>query len=144
MFRSPLRASMRGTALAAALAASSAIGGCFVNATDEVVVAPATGSVTMRWSIAGSFDPIACDDFALADARIDLYDAGGAPISTVFVDCRAFATRIDVSAGTYSARIEMVDGARQPRSTSIPISSFTVFRGTNVNVDTDFPPDSFF
>ena len=34
--------------------------------------------------------------------------------------------------------------ACNPRSTSLPIQPFTIVSGTNLNIDTDFPRDSFF
>lgn len=130
---------------AAALAAPLASSGCFIDNDDDIYVPPTrVGAVTIRWSIAGAFDPSACDAFGVADARIDLYDGFGQPIQTTFVDCRAFAARFDLIEGRYSARVEMVDPARQPLSTSVAISPFTIVGGTNLNIDTDFPPDSFF
>ena len=128
-----------------ALAMSVATTGCFVEAgTTSTIVPVGPGSVTLRWSIDGSFDPAACDAFFVAEARIDLYDVAGAPIRTTFVDCRQFSARFDLPEGRYSARVEMVDAREQPRSTSLPVSSFVIVSGTNLNIDTDFPRDSFF
>lgn len=129
----------------ALLVTGAATTGCYVDAgTTGTYVPPSTGAITLRWSIDGSFDPAACDAFFVADARIDLYDAGGSPIRTQLVDCRQFSARFDLPEGRYSARIEMVDSASQPRSTSLPVESFVIAGGTNLNVDTDFPRDSFF
>jgi len=134
---------LRRIAMVAALATCAATTGCYGESTTTVVVV-GTGSVTLRWSIDGSFDPRACDAFYVASARIDLYDVNGRPIRTAFVDCRQFSAQFDLTEGTYSARIEMTDPAQQPRSTSIPIQPFAIIGGTNLNIDTDFPRDSFF
>lgn len=129
----------------AALGMSVATTGCFVDAgTTSTVVPVGTGAVTLRWSIDGSFDPAACDAFFVADARIDLYDVNGTPIRTQFIDCRQFSARFDLPEGRYSARVEMTDAAQQPRSTSLPVQSFVIVAGSNLNIDTDFPRDSFF
>lgn len=136
---------LRALFAAAALATTAIVTGCGGGGEAVVYTTPAgPGSVTIRWSIDGSFDPRACDAFFVANARIDLYDANGAPITTSFVDCRAFTATFDLAPGYYSARIEMVDGASNPRSTSLPLEPFTIVSGTNLNVDTDFPRDSFF
>lgn len=103
-----------------------------------------TGSVTFRWSVDSSFSPSACDAFAVENTRVDIYDVQGAPISTTFVDCRTFSATFDLREGRYSARLQMTDLDNQPRSTSLPISSFTIVGGTNLNIDSDFPRDSFY
>src|SRR4051812_12736680 len=115
---------LRWGVLAVAMASAGAMGGCTASA--EVVpntVDARPGSVPLRWSVDGSFDPAACDAFAAFDARIDIYDEGGQPIVTQFNDCRSFAASIALYPGRYSARLQMVDEGKQPRSTSIPISS---------------------
>jgi hypothetical protein len=125
--------------------AAGVMGGCTASA--EVVpntVDARTGTVTMRWSVDGSFDPAACDAFAAFDARLDIYDEGGQPIVTQFNDCRSFAATVSLYPGRYSARLQMVDSQKQPRSTSIPISSFTVIADTDLTIDTDFPRSSFY
>jgi hypothetical protein len=136
---------LRSLIVASVLGASAALGGCGGGGEATVSVVPTqNGTVTLHWSVDGSFDPRACDAFAVAHARVDIYDYGGAPISTTFVDCRAFAATFELQPGTYSARLEMVDSAQQPRTTSLPINSFNVVSGTNLNIDSDFPADSFY
>jgi hypothetical protein len=131
--------------VATLLGGAAAATGCTGDAAVEVSTVPAgVGSLTLHWSIDGSFDPFACDAFAVANARVDIYDFEGVPISTTFVDCRAFSATFDLSPGRYSARIEMVDSANVERSTSVPVEPFTIVAGTNLNIDTDFPRDSFF
>jgi len=136
---------LRALCAAALLSTAAIVTGCGGGGEATITTVPdRAGSVTLRWSVDGSFDPAACDAFALANARIDLYDANGQPISTTFIDCRAFSSRIELSPGRYSARIEMVDGNGVERSTSLPIQPFTIVSGTNLNIDSDFPRDSFF
>ena len=133
-------------ALVATVAMSTAaVVGCGGGGEATITTVPdRAGSVTLRWSVDGSFDPSACDAFAVESARIDLYDANGNPFSTTFIECRAFSSRIDLAPGRYSARIEMVDVDGTPRSTSLAIQPFTIVSGTNLNIDSDFPRDSFF
>ena len=136
---------LRALVTAAALATAGVVTGCGGGGEATITTVPdRAGSLTLRWSVDGSFDPRACDAFGVANARIDIYDAGGQPLTTTFVDCRAFTATIDLNAGRYSARIEMVDGGNQARSTSVPIQPFTIVSGTNLNIDSDFPRDSFF
>jgi hypothetical protein len=133
-------------ALVAAVALSTAaVVGCGGGGEATITTVPdRAGSVTLRWSVDGSFDPSACDAFAVENARVDIYDANGQPISTTFVDCRAFTATFELNAGRYSARIEMVDVNGVARSTSLAIQPFTIVSGTNLNIDSDFPRDSFF
>lgn len=127
------------------LALGTAATGCFVDAgTTGTVVPISSGALTLRWSIDGSFDPGACDAFFVQSARIDVYDDVGTPIRTEFVDCRRFSARFDLPAGRYSARLEMVDSAQQPRSTSLAVAPFVIGGGSNLDIDTNFPRDSFF
>jgi hypothetical protein len=131
--------------VAGVLAMAGVVTGCGGGGEAVVTTVPdRSGSVTFRWSVDGSFDPRACDAFFVDSARIDLYDANGAPINTTFVDCRAFTATINLAPGRYSARIEMVDVNNEPRSTSLPIQPFTIVSDTNLNIDSDFPRDSFF
>lgn len=120
------------------------VAGCTAEVTTAPTVAPQAGSVTLRWSVDGSFDPAACDAFNVDTARVDIYDAGGQPILTRFVDCRAFRATITLDPSRYSARLQMVDSGRNPLSTSIPISSFTIIGNSDLVIDTDFPRSSFF
>jgi hypothetical protein len=129
----------------AVLTAAAAATGCTANVeTTNATVPDRAGSVTFRWSVDSSFDPRACDAFAVANARFDIYDANGAPIATHFTDCRNFTATFDLAPGRYSARIQMVDSGNQPRSTSLAIAPFTIISGTNLSIDSDFPRDSFF
>ena len=131
--------------LAGAVAMTGFVTGCGGGGEAVVTTVPdRAGSVTFRWSVDGSFDPRACDAFFVENARIDLYDANGTPITTTFVDCRAFTATINLAPGRYSARIEMVDVNNEPRSTSLPIQPFTIVSDTNLNIDSDVPRDSFF
>lgn len=125
-------------------ALSTGCGGGAGEATVTVTDTQRTGSVTFRWSVDSSFSPSACDAFGAMNNRVDIYDVQAAPISTTFVDCRTFTATYDLAPGRYSARLQMTDADQQPRSTSLPISSFTIVAGTNLNIDSDFPRDSFF
>jgi hypothetical protein len=127
-----------------ALVMSIAATACYGGGSTTYVVTPATGGLTLRWSIDGTVDPHACDAFFVANTRIDLYDVNGTPISTTFVDCRVFSAHFELAQGNYSARLEMTDTAGQPRSTSLPVAGIAIVSGTNLNIQTDFPRNSFF
>jgi hypothetical protein len=121
--------------------------GCVIDSDPDPYYAPPpsrVGAVTLRWSVSGTFDPNACVSFGATEARVDLYDAFGAPIRTAFLDCRAFSARFDLNEGRYSARVELTDPGRQPRTTSAPVAPFTIVGGSNLTIDVDFPPNSFF
>lgn len=115
-----------------------------VDATPTTHVSERTGSLTLRWSVDGTFAASECDAFAVANARVDIYDANGSPISTTFSDCRNFSATFDLAPGRYSARIQMTDSGNQPRSTSLAISPFTIVSSTNLSIDSDFPRESFY
>ena len=117
-----------------------ALSGCFV---DTARVA-STGRITVRWSIAGAFDPNACRQMNAAAFHVGLNLLDGGFAGEYAQTCNAFATTIDLLPGRYSATARLEDPAGRPRTTTITLAPFTVLSDTNLTLDVDFPRESFF
>lgn len=110
-----------------------------------VVPTEPLSTLTLRWSVAGSFDPNACV-LAFAD-RIDIsiVEPGtGGELAAYQQSCETFATSITLSPGTYAALARLVDTAGQARTTDVVVPTFTVFGNDELIQDIDFPAESFF
>lgn len=137
----------RARALAAAsLCALSAValGGCFIDTDDDdFFPVSRTGSVTVRWSINGTFDPNLCFQASASTLRVDVYFLSGALQGEYIAPCEDFQTRIDLPEGDYFAGANL-EGGVGTRTTTVDIDPFTIVRGSTIVVDVDFPASSFF
>lgn len=134
-------------AVAAVAMAMVACGGG--HSSGDVVVAAAPtepdGHLTLRWTIAGTTDPVACDDNHAAAIDISVIDpADGSEIAGFQQDCRAFETSIALAPGSYAASARMVDGAGHTLTTDVPVAPFTLVGNDELVQDVDFPDSSFF
>ena len=103
------------------------------------------GHLTLRWTIAGTSDPAACDDNNANVIDISVTDpADGSEIAGFQQDCRAFETTIPLAPGSYAASARMVDASGQPVSTDVPVAPFTLVGNDELVQDVDFPDSSFF
>lgn len=124
------------------IAAASACG-CTVESTAPPPVIVRAGSVIIRWSIDGTFDPNQCFQGSADRISVTVTDLGGALIGEFVAPCQDFSTRIDLAPGSYQADAALV-GASGVRTTSVLIDPFTVVSGTDLVLDIDFPASSFF
>lgn len=107
---------------------------------DPVVVS--SGSIILRWSINGTFDPNLCQDAAVDRIRIIVYDGRNAFIGEWIAPCQDFTTRIDLLPGQYRAEVALV-GTGGVESTTVRIDPFTIVSRSDHVVDIDFPASSF-
>lgn len=119
---------LRPLLLACALAAP----GCVVVA-DE----PPNGTLTVRWSVEGTFAPSACARRAAANAQIV---ASGAAVRA---SCSAFAASVQLRRGLHRVSVSLLDAAGQPVSTTIELNA-EIYGGYETFIDTEFPASSFF
>jgi hypothetical protein len=74
-----------------------------------------------------------------------LVSTGAGTVPAVYQqDCRAFATSIALFPGSYTASAQLLDGASQPRTTSVALQPFTLSSNEELRVPVDFPSSSFF
>lgn len=103
------------------------------------------GHLTLRWTIAGTTDPRACDDNDVDVIDISVTDpADGSEIAGFQQDCRAFETSISLAPGHYAAAARMVDNGGHAVTTDVPVAPFTLVGNDELVQDVDFPDDSFF
>jgi hypothetical protein len=128
-----------------ALAATSA--GCTVGlgaSTDlpPVSVDQATGSLTVRWLVAGTTDPSVCDAYAASAVELVVYDESGNEVTTADEPCGSFSLTLALPEGTYTAEATLVDASSGARSVTKPLSAIEVVAGTDIAIDLDFPASS--
>jgi hypothetical protein len=115
---------------------------------DVVVGASPTepdGTLTLRWTIAGTTDPAACDDNNVDQIDISITDPNnGDEIAGFQQDCRAFQTDIPLAPGDYAAAARMVDGSGHALTTDVQVAPFTLVGNDQLVQDIDFPDSSFF
>lgn len=106
-------------------------------------VAP-TGSLVVDWSIDGGKDPALCTQSAAAAIRITVYFGDGTIAGNFEQSCSAFAARVALGAGSYSASTVLIDAAGAPRTTAVPINPFAINAGVDFETPIDFPRTSFY
>jgi len=105
--------------------------------------APPSGTLTLDWTINGTKDPSQCTQGAATDVDITVESTSGAPMGEFQQSCAAFATTIDLPPGTYTASALLLDARGDDRTTAVPIDTFSIRSGEDLNVPIDFPANSF-
>jgi hypothetical protein len=128
-----------------ALAATSA--GCTVGfgaSTDlpPVSVGETTGTLTLRWLVAGTTDSSVCDAYGASSVELVVYDASGSEVTSAEEPCGSFSLTLALPEGSYTAEATLVDAASGARSVTKPLSAIDVVDGTDLAIDVDFPASS--
>jgi len=101
------------------------------------------GTLALDWTINGVTDPNQCSQSVSVSLVVDVFDSAG-----VYADqeapCDAFATDIALAPSAYTAKAKLVDGAGNPRTTTIDLNPFTIVEGTTLRVPVEFPASSFY
>src|SRR5262249_7236176 len=63
------------------------------------------GRLTLRWSIAGGFDPGECDAKRATTLDVLVYDDSGGFQGEYVADCATFGTTIDLPPARYTAQV---------------------------------------
>lgn len=105
---------------------------------------PVASTLVIDWSIAGLKDPNECSKSQSGTIEISIDDAsGGVEIAAYHQSCTAFSTSITLDPGTYTAVARLLDGSGIPRTTDLPIDTFTLRGNDELTIPIDFPSDSF-
>jgi hypothetical protein len=123
------------------VAATAFVASC--SAEVGIGVGTAEGSMTVDWTVAGTKDPIACEDFAADTLELVIFDALG-EIARTDSACDDFAVVVDLPEGEYDIDATMLDSDFFPISTTVSVDRLTVLEGLDLPVEIDFPADSFF
>jgi hypothetical protein len=107
-----------------------------------IVLPAGSGSVTVRWVVAGAANPATCDAFGATDLELVVYDASGRPVTRQIAACGTFGLSIPLREGTYSAEVTLLDAAGNPVSTTKNLDAIEVISGTDLAIDVDFPAGS--
>lgn len=130
-----------------ACACALALAGCILDSDPDPVFVPpavvADGSVVFRWSVQGTFDPNQCVVTGAPTLRIRIFFVGGGLQGEYVAPCVDFAASVVLSPGTYTAEA-FLEGPAGPRTTAVAVDPFTVFAGSTLTLDLDFPGVSFF
>jgi hypothetical protein len=74
---------------------------------------------------------------------VDVFDSAGVYAHRE-APCDAFVTEISLPPTAYTAKAKLVDGAGNPRTTTIDVNPFTIVEGTTLRVPVEFPASSFY
>lgn len=134
---------LRGLSLTAASLACLALTatGCVLH-TDDEIIGPSTGLLSVAWTVESSTSPAACDDVAADTLAIDVYDLAGRRITTVNAPCEDFVANIELDPGSYSLDLTLVDTLDHAVTTTLPLD-VDIRPDAETDVDIDFPSSSF-
>jgi hypothetical protein len=107
-----------------------------------VTVAPATGTLTVRWLVGGTTNPALCDAYGATMMELVVYDSAGNQIATANAPCASFSLTLTLAEGTYTAEATLVDASSSSRSVTKPLDAIVVVMDTDLAIDIDFPSTS--
>ena len=101
------------------------------------------GTLALDWTIDGVTDPNQCSQAVSVSLVVDVFDSAGVYAHRE-APCDAFVTEISLPPTAYTAKAKLVDGAGNPRTTTIDVNPFTIIEGTTLRVPVEFPASSFY
>jgi hypothetical protein len=125
---------------AGALALS--LSGCFISSDSDdgaVIVLPASGALTVTWSIDMSQDPGVCSFYGADAFELVVYDDFDRLAAETIAPCERFSVTLDLPDGFYSADATMIDFADRPVTTTRTVHDIDVRAGSELVIDVDFP-----
>jgi hypothetical protein len=102
-------------------------------------VPEATGTLTVRWLVAGTTDPGACASAGADALELVVYDAAGTEVATAKEPCESFSLTLSLPEGAYSADATLIDVGSNARSVTTRLNAIRVSAGTDLAIDVDFP-----
>lgn len=118
-------------------------GACTIT-TDDSEPPPPTGTFSVRWSIAGSFEPYQCDRYLAYTLDLRIYDSRGEFVTQALSSCSAMSTSVALYPGGYTGTMTLTDGRNGARTTTLALRPFSVQSYATTVADTDFPPNAFY
>jgi len=131
------------TVLATTIVASAMLQACTVQTSAPAPAPIVDGTLALDWTINGVADPSQCNQDVSVSLVADVFDSAGL-YAHQEAPCEAFATDISLPPTTYTAKAKLIDGAGNPRTTTIDVNPFTIVEGTTLSVPVEFPASSFY
>jgi hypothetical protein len=103
----------------------------------------ADSTVIVDWTVDGTKDPAQCQQGDAVTMDITVETRSGAMVGEFQADCEEFATSIDLQPGRYQATALLLDDQGNDRTTSVQIEPFDLLEADQIELDVDFPADSF-
>jgi len=127
--------------------AAAALAGCQVAVeplpVSPPVTAPAeTGTVTIRWLVAGRTDVALCNGYGASHLELVIYDVNGSTVARQYAPCGSFTTTLALPAGSYTADVTLVGPSNEAISVTKPLAAVDVVAGTDLAISVDFPSSS--
>lgn len=116
--------------------------GCFIETDSGRGVG--RGALVVDWTIDGVKDPAQCYQGDADVIDIAVLTPSGAPLGEYQQDCAAFATSIELRAGSYAADAVLLDPTGRDRTTVVQLEPFRIYGGEELVVYVDFPASSFY
>lgn len=107
-----------------------------------VVVPETTGTLTVRWLVAGTRDGAVCAHYGLEEVAVVVYDETGRPVVRGTAPCAGFSMTIELPEGTYSADVDVSDYRGRRATDTKTLHAIEIVRGTDLAINLDFPLDS--
>lgn len=106
-------------------------------------VEPATtGSLTVRWNVAGTASRAACAGYRASTLELVVYAPSGRRFTTANAACESFALSVTLPEGTYTADATLLDARGSAVTTTKTLEAIEVIAGTDLAIDLDFPAAS--
>ena len=124
--------------------------GCTVNTTEPTGTTTTTtppasyGAASIRWSVAGSFDPAACSAHNVTTFDFRALDQATGAMTEATAPCSNFALTINLPPGQYTGNATLLGPDGRAKSTTLNLAPFSVGTGQTTSMDSDFPASSFY
>ncbi|XXX75793.1 hypothetical protein WMF30_49905 [Sorangium sp. So ce134] len=131
------------------LALSSVLAlGCFIDVRDGARPRPrpsSMGSLTVEWTVNRQSEPRACGRFGRGKTDFELIVyRGNREVAREYARCEDFVMTVDLPPDEYKAYATLVvRGDERPVTTTLPLEEIDIVRGAELNIDVDFPANSF-
>lgn len=121
--------------------------GCIVDVRDDARLRPrpSAGSLTVQWTVNRQSEPRACTRHSRAGADFELIIyRGSREVTREYARCEDFILTVDLPPDEYKAYATLVErGDDRPVTTTLPLEEIDIVRGAELNIDVDFPANSF-
>lgn len=118
------------------------VSGCLVGTEQDEPVLPATGTLTIDYTIENAIDPTLCLSYGVTDAELVIYTPAGDYVKERYGRCVDFLVSATLFPGTYSADVTLIDDSDRARSITKTLYDLEVVGDEELVVDVEFPPGS--